>query len=72
MYQPTKEELVEMGFKKDWEYFVYWRVWYDAIGYDPTLNIYSVSPSYVYPANRQDLETLIRLFTNPTQWNNKQ
>ncbi len=63
LYIPTEEELKEMKFKKDhwwWYRHVCERLNLTFTTWD---NVWIIAREYVFPESRQDIETLIRLFT---------
>lgn len=77
MYQPTKEELEDMGFICKYECIfqipIKWKLWVYEITHSYTKKWWCIynpidydgnHPIDIYPTCQQDIETLIRLFTN--------
>lgn len=68
-YNPTKEELADMGFEIEiyceWKSFYgFTKVW-QYIEYKGYKQMWKLWMKQFYPESREDIETLIRLFTIP-------
>lgn len=67
-YTPTAKELQELWFAKETSaFFATLEIWLISLVYDSERNHIEVGNYHnkAYPQSKQDIETLIRLFTQP-------